>query len=488
MQYPWKTSLPLQKESLQPLYLQLVAGIIAQIQAGYIKPDTKLPGSRTMASLLGVHRTTVICAYNELYAQGWIEQRPSSGTYVSRQLPVLPLHAGEKTVESDPLRKARFSYRTSPLNELVSTQRQLYTYVFDDGFPDARLAPWQELAQAYTRAVRSGYRNKYFSYVGAQGIPFLRQVLASYLNMTRGIRCSADTILITQGSQMGLHLSVDLLVAPSDHVIIGQTSYFAVTKMLLNRNAHIHRVPVDQDGVCVDSIRQVCERFPVKMIYLTPHHHHPSTVTLTRQRRLQLLELAHQYGFAILEDDYDYDFHYDHTPVLPLASMDTHGMVVYTGSFSKTINPAIRLGYVVAPADFIAELRKCRQLTDHQGNPLLEHAMAELLVGGEISRYLKKALRAYRIRRDLLCHLLRTQLGNAVQFAVPEGGMAVWCRFADEIKLPQLANRCKAKGLFLTDGTLYDPQYPMNSARLGFSSLHPDEIKESVHLLKSCLP
>lgn len=484
--YPWNKSINLNKDSDIPLYVQIANGIIAQVESGRVKPGTKLPGSRTMADLLNVHRTTVIAVYDELYAQAWLERKASSGTFITKLLPVVNSKQVQHPTGKVPS-STGFSLHTSNLPELISSSISNITYAFNDGFPDPRYAPFEALARAYTRAIKGGKRNRYFSYVNCQGVETLREVLADHLCQTRGISCTADNVFISRGSQMGLSLLIQILISPGDHVIIGQTNYFAVTKMLLRRGAHLYRIPVDADGICVDTIEEVCRQKRIRAVYVTPHHHHPTTVSLKDHRRTRLLSLAQQYGFAIIEDDYDYDFHYERSPLLPLSSLDTSGMVIYTGSLSKTINPAIRIGYVIAPANLMTELRKLRQITDHQGDPLLEQAVADLYKEGEIQRSLKKAIKAYKIRRDFFCNLLEEKLGNCLTFKIPEGGMAVWCEFNDTIDLPTLAIRCKKKGLHIPDGRLYDPEYPMNCARLGFSSLSLQELEAATLILESAI-
>lgn len=459
---------------------------MAEVQAGRVKPGTKLPGSRVMSGLLSVNRTTVNTAYDELYAQGWLEKKPSSGTFIAQILPVVNPKKALVPTENIAERTG-YNLKASCLPELASSSRLAYRYFFDDGFPDPRLAPFKALARAYSRAIEGGKRNRYFSYVHCQGVQSLREELASHLRQTRGISCSADNILITRGSQMGLSLSIQVLIAPGDHVVIGQTNYFAVTKMLLRIGAHLHRAAVDNEGICVETIEALCQHKPIRAVYVTPHHHHPTTVSLKSERRIKLLSLAQQYGFAIIEDDYDYDFHYERSPLLPLISQDTLGMVVYTGSLSKTINPAIRIGYVVAPVNLIEELRKLRQLIDHQGDPLLEQAIADLFREGEIQRCLKKSVKEYKERRDHLCKLLKEKSDNQLTFTVPEGGMAVWCEFDHKTSLPELATRCKKRRLHIPDGSIYDPEYSMNCARLGFSSLNKNELETAMDLFEKVM-
>jgi GntR family transcriptional regulator / MocR family aminotransferase len=221
------------------------------------------------------------------------------------------------------------------------------------------------------------------------------------------------------------------------------------------------------------------------MVYVTPHHHYPTTVTLRADRRVRLLQLARQYGFAILEDDYDYDYHYLSRPILPLASADQHGMVVYVGSLTKSVSPAFRVGYVVAPAELIDELARFRCIIDRQGDLMLEYAIGQLFHTGEMKRHFRKSLRVYHARRDFVCALLGSHLSHIMQFQKPDGGMAVWATFDPEVDLVALAERAGRTGLYLSSGVAHNPPGKMlNSTRLGFASSTEEELERAVEMLR----
>ena len=202
----------------------------------------------------------------------------------------------------------------------------------------------------------------------------------------------------------------------------------------------------------------------------------------------RLLQLAEQYGFAILEDDYDYDFHYLSRPILPLASADRQGMVVYVGSLTKSVAPAFRVGYVVAPAALIDELARLRRIIDRQGDPMLEFAIGQLFKTGEMKRHFRKALRTYHARRDYFCNLLTSELADAVQFTKPDGGMAVWATFNPVVDMEQLARQASSMGLYMASGQAHNPPgQSLNGTRLGFASSTEDELRQSVLVLKKLL-
>ncbi|MGB0931530.1 MAG: PLP-dependent aminotransferase family protein, partial [Chitinophagales bacterium] len=268
----------------------------------------------------------------------------------------------------------------------------------------------------------------------------------------------------------------------------GETNYYVANRCFKIVGANILKIPVDKDGLVVDAIEPLCLQYAIKAIYVTSHHHHPTTVTLKPERRIQLLALAEKYRFMIIEDDYDYEFHYGNCPVLPLASADRQGLVVYIGSFSKLTAPVFRLGYVIAPQNVIRELVKWRRVVDLQGDAVLELAFAEMMEAGIIRRYLKKALKQYRIRRDVFCDLLQDRLSDVIHFNRPSGGMAVWTKFADRVNLIELSKIAPKYGLFISDGSQHNtPHQNLNSTRLGFATLNEAEIEEAITLLEKVI-
>ncbi|WP_266368764.1 MocR-like pyridoxine biosynthesis transcription factor PdxR [Tellurirhabdus rosea] len=481
---PYKTLFVLNRQSATPLSAQLITTFIRHIRQGILPANTRLPGSRTLAVLLGIHRKTVIAAYEDLAAQGWLVQHPSRGTFVSSQLPDIT----PRPLPDTPTKgmAGRTGYEVKKRKHLaIPVLKNNALLTFDDGFPDVRLAPVEQLARNYRSILKRGFQHHLLGYSDTNGSLFFRQQLARYLHDSRGIPATAEHVFTTRGSVMAIYLLAQVLLEPGDTVAVGQTNYRTANMIFAERGATLLRLPVDQQGLVVEALAEQCRRQPVRLLYLTPHHHHPTTVTLSAERRIQLLQLAEQYGFVILEDDYDYDFHYASSPILPLASADPAGMVVYIGSFTKSMAPAFRVGYVVAPPDLIAELGYLRRIVDRQGDTVLEQAIAEMLAEGDIQRHLKKAQKIYHQRRDAFCRLLREEVGHAVSFTVPDGGLAVWAEFAKELDLAVLSARCREQGLVFSDGRFYHPDgLPLHHTRLGFASCTVEEMEQGVAILK----
>ncbi|WP_338870112.1 PLP-dependent aminotransferase family protein [Spirosoma sp. SC4-14] len=490
---PFKSLLSVDKESATPIFLQISEQLHLLIREGILPAGQRLPGTRQLANLLDLNRQTVVAAYDEGLAQGWLESRAGSGTYVAAHLPeVKPLPLSHPTDNESPKATATqlpgYSFESLPfLHRPVLTNAG--GLKLDDGFPDIRLAPMDELSRAYRSYFRWGNPQTHFGYGDTKGHPLLREQLSLYLNETRGLRTTIDNILITRGSIMGLYLTSQTLLRPGDIVITGETNWAGAMMNFQKAGARLLTVPVDQYGLDVDALAQLCrQESRIRLVFVTPHHHYPTTVTLRPDRRIRLLQLAEHYGFVVLEDDYDYDFHYLSRPILPLASADQHGMVVYVGSLTKSVAPAFRIGYVVAPSTLIDELARLRRIIDRQGDPMLEFAIGQLFKTGDLKRHFRKALRTYQARRDRFCELLTAELAHAIAFAKPDGGMAVWTRFDSGIDMEQLAVCAGQAGLFLSSGVSHNPAgQRLNGTRLGFASSTETELEQGVAILKTVL-
>ena len=484
---PWKSIIQLQKQGDCPIYLQIANAISLEIKKGHLGPGVKLPGTRQLSELLDVHRITVVRAYEELDAQGWIELRPSQGSYTSSKLP--EINPRRLNGQQRPHSFATATGYTIPENKIIKDPATPNRHItgFHDG-PDPRLIPVDEIAKAFRSVLLKKVNLKYTSYVEVAGVTRFRNILSNYLNDSRGLQTTFENILITRGSTMGLYLLTSVLFKKGDAVVVADPNYYYADRTFMNAGMDLIRVPVDEDGIDVDAIETLCKRKKIKALYVTPHHHYPTTVTLCAARRIRLLSLAETHGFIIIEDDYDYDYHYNSSPILPLASSDTRGMVIYIGTLSKTISPGMRTGYVIAPTNLILELGRLRQIIDTQGDPILELALCDLFEDGTIKRLMKKSLHEYRLRRDFLCDNLSKRFGDIIDFRVPDGGLAVWARFDPAIPLPTLSERMKSQGIILPNGMIHNnSKTSLNATRLGFGWMNLEESAKALDILQKTI-
>jgi GntR family transcriptional regulator / MocR family aminotransferase len=472
-----------------PAYLQISNSFIQNIRHGRLRRGLRLPGTREMATLLSVNRMTVVAAYEELEAQGWIEMLPRKGTFVKAKLPLLsPKKIDHTVVDYNLPEQPGFVYDKKkiisvPTSDFPPTNK----LVFNDGFPDVRLAPIEELVRCMRSFSRLTGNKKYLMYGGAPGTSLLRKTLADFLCDTRGLSVAPDNILITKGAQMGVFISSSVIINPGDEVIVGMPGYDMANITFRQLGAKLNCIPVNGDGIDVNAIEKICAKKKVRMVYVIPHHHNPTTVTLSPEKRMHLLKLAAKYKFAIIEDDYDYDFHYSSKPIMPMASHDSNGNVIYIGTLTKTFAPAVRFGFIVAPKDFIQTATYFRKIVDTQGDSLMENAIAELYKDGTIARHIKKSVKLYKERRDHFCELLERELGDRISFKIPDGGMSVWTRFLKD-DLTMISRKAFERGLIIRDGTDYDTaKQKFNSVRLGFASLNFKEQMQAVKILKEVI-
>ncbi|QSE98934.1 MocR-like pyridoxine biosynthesis transcription factor PdxR [Fulvivirga lutea] len=480
--FPWKSTLAIQSSSSKPIYLQLTEQIIQEISAGRLTPGLKLPGTRHLSEILNVNRKTIQNSYDELLAQGWLVTKPSSGTYVSHSLPI----SSFETLDNNGLIKSstvtlsnRFNLEFVP--KYNPTKARL---AFDGGSPDSRLAPWKWIFRESQSILLSRKNRSVANYSDAKGDAHFREILTKYLAESRGLNITKDNLLITEGSQMGIYLSLHGLLNPNDAVVVGNSSYDAADWTIQSCGAEIVRVSVDDDGLNIDELESICSQKKIKLVYITPHHHYPTTVTLSNERRIKLLNLSSQYGFTILEDDYDYDFHYSSNPILPLASLNPVGNVIYIGSFSKLLASNVRVGYVVAHKDLIESFSKHRRIVGRQGDHLMQHVIGEAIISGELNRHLKKSNQTYKQRRNLMASILTSDMSDYIQFKLPEGGMAIWAHFLNS-DLTKLHEAINMNGLNLDIDR--DLSRRFNSARIGFASVNENEIIEGMEILNKSL-
>jgi GntR family transcriptional regulator/MocR family aminotransferase len=480
----WTFPVALDARGELPVFLQIARAIADDIRRGRLKPGSRLPGTRELAATLSVHRNTVVAAYHELHAEGWTEAAEARGTFVSRAMPeVRPRgfaspHAGvatrsgfDLTVPAPPISRLRPGLLLMP-----------------GGIPDVRLAPAAALARAYRRAVRR-HTADVLAYSDPYGHPRLRAAIATMLAATRGVAATGDDVLVTRGSQMALHLVARALVRPGDLIAVEELGYRAAWEAFRHQGATLLPIPVDREGMDVAALAALARRRRLRAVYLTPHHHYPSMVTLSAGRRLALLELAHRERLAIVEDDYDHEFHYDGRPILPLASADRAGVVVYVGTLAKILAPGLRLGYVVAPRDLLQRLAGHRFYVDRQGDHAVEAAVAELLEDGEVQRHARRARRVYEARRDFLVGAFRRQLADVVTFDIPPGGMALWTQVARDVDVDAWADRALERDVVFLPGqrfTFDGRRIP--HARFGFAALTERELAEAVRRLVRALP
>jgi GntR family transcriptional regulator/MocR family aminotransferase len=484
---PYKTLIQLNRNSEISLYLQVCNSFISLITKGTLKPSDSLPSTRVLADLIGINRNTIKLAYEELINQGWAESAERKGVFVQSKLPTLSKASSLNATVIDSYQHA-FHWADSFKNAVASKDLQKASLAIDDGFPDVRLAPIDQLMREYRSISRKFYGKNFLRYGSSMGSERLRISVSNYLSHTRGVSVTPEQILITKGSQMAIYLASQLLLEPNTSIAVGLSNYLLADDCFRHAGGSVIRIPVDSSGMDINYLEKVLETQKIRAVYVIPHHHLPTTVTLSSDRRLMLLSLAKKHRFAIIEDDYDFDFHYENKPFLPLASIDHSQNVIYIGSISKTFAPALRIGFMIGPADFITAAASLRQLIDRQGDTLMEEAFSVMFENGEMERHFRKSQKTYKARRDHFCGVLQKEFKEHITFSVPEGGLGVWANFVDDVDLHEVSRLAGKKGLYIDNGDFYKNEaFSTNAMRLGFASLNEAETDKALQILSEVL-
>ena len=274
--------------------------------------------------------------------------------------------------------------------------------------------------------------------------------------------------------------TASLLLKPGDVVLVERLSYPPAWEIFRKLGAQLVTVDLDEEGCRTDQIDRLCRAHKVRMIYLTPHHQFPTTVSLHAARRQQLLALAAQHDFCIIEEDYDHEYHFNGRPYLPLASDRSQRHVIYVGSLSKALGSTFRCSYVVAPTDVIETLHINAALMLGDADAIAQKMLADLINDGELKKHLRRVSKEYRARREALQTCLHEAFGERISVREPEGGLALWVRFEDQINVDQTVASALDHGLVVRSGRQFSPlDQPENALRLGFASLNQEEIREA---------
>lgn len=398
------------------------------VSAGRLAPGDRLPATRALAADLGISRTTVTTVYERLVAEGLFAARVGAGTFVSDVAPV-PVRSAAGAVGP----RSGWRWAARP----VSGETGVPPYDFRVGIPDASLFPFESwrrilVAESRLRGHDPG------SYAGPGGLPRLREAIARSVAYSRGVRADADSVIVTSGTQQALDLVARVLLEPGDVVAVEDPGYAFARDLFASHGARVVPVPVDADGLVVDALPP-----GARLVYTTPSHQFPLGVPLSLERRRALLAYAAANDAAVVEDDYDSEFRFTERPLEPLHALDGSGRVVYVGTFSKSLLPTLRTGYLVAPPTLTDALLAAKQLTDGFGPVQPQAALARFLEEGLLARHVRRAAKVYAERRAILLE----ELARLPVEVVPSAAGLHLSFLTDHD--PSLAQRARAAGVGL---------------------------------------
>lgn len=465
-----------------PLFQRIAEAITRDVRRGRLRAGEKLPSSRALALMLSVHRNTVLAAYEELRAQGYLETEKARGTFISEEIPA----AGSKKVRRGGGTPVKLKLAPLPAKvryrEMSSSALPLM-----GGLPDIRTLPTAALSRAYRSALREMPTT--LDYQGVYGQPRFIKNFSLHLAELRGVVAGEGQMLVTRGSQQALHLAALALNRPGAVIAVEHVGYPPAWESFRVAGACLRPVRVDKNGLVVADLERLCEQEDVAAVYVTPHHQYPTTVTMSAGRRMALLELAQRRGFVIIEDDYDHEFHFEARPVLPLAHADERGVVLHVGTLSKVLAPGLRLGYAVGPEPLIEAMARFRCYLDRQGDHVSELALAYLIEDGELGAHIRRMHRRYEERREALFDALDRELGGVLGYQRPSGGLAVWGRVQSGTSVEKWVRRAEARDVLVqAAGDFFFDKRSRAFLRLGYARLDPEEIREAVRRLRLALP
>src|SRR5579884_1778700 len=465
-----------------PLYQQIRDGLRGEIMGGALQAGARLPASRQLARDLGVSRITVVNAYAELEAEGLLESRGGAGTFVLAPWEVAEVRAQRRPRVALPRWQAELAPAARP---------QRARALREDGRPidgalisfarargDSRPFPVEEFRRTLGAVVEHD-RPGCLEYEHAEGYPPLRDAVARYLRQL-GVDASADDVVITAGAQQAIDLLARVLVRPGDTVAIEEPTYPGALDAFETAGAWLVPVPLDREGMRVDVLRGAIEG-GARLVYTVPTFHNPTGAVMSAQRRHELVALAQQLGVPVIEDDYLREVRFGSPIPPPLAAFDQHGDVVHVGSFSKSLLPTLRLGYVVVRGPLREQLVALKRVADAGSSALLQRALHSFLQSGVLHRHWKRASRLYRRRQAAMVAAMRRHFPAGARWTAAGGGVLMWVRVPDGVSVDALWEEAIAHGVGFAPGSAFFVE-PADQPfiRLNFAALDDEQIERGV--------
>jgi GntR family transcriptional regulator/MocR family aminotransferase len=425
---PYPPFILIDEKSALPLYRQIYEAIRRAILSGNLRPTTTLPATRLLSKHLGVSRMTVINAYEQLLAEGYLEAKTGAGTFVAAHLPEEFLQtsgSGRGECRESPLtRKVKFSdygeYLAHNGDSILLHHGKSSLVPFEHGVPETEEFPfdlWAKIAQRWQKKPPPSI----LSYGDSVGFRPLREAIAAHLAAARGVLCEVEQIIITNGTQQALDLIGRIFLTKTNDVYLEDPGYYGARDIFAATGARLVPVPVDGEGFDLQTARKRSRK--ARLAYVTPSHQYPLGVTMSLARRLNLLEWARDRDAYVIEDDYNSEYRYGGRPLASLQGLDRDGRVIYLGTFSKTIFPALRLGYLVVPANLIEVFAAGRALTDLHSPALDQAVLAEFIAERHYARHVRRMRGIYEERQQILIEEVETNLKGLLEVAPSEAGM-----------------------------------------------------------------
>ncbi len=484
--------LSLDRQSTLPLFVQIRDQIRDQIASGILRQGERIPPTRELATRLGVHRTTVANAYDELQAEGWIAGHVGRGTFVAEGAKPATGNAGkpERAPAGGNNGLAWSSLLVpEPAEEMLENlmpEPPRGALSFLAARPSEEFFPVEDFRRACNTVLKREGR-RLLQLGPSEGYRPLREWLKDWLR-EEGISVEPDQILITNGCQQALDLAAKALVRPGDAVALENPIYPGAVSVFRRAGGRLVGVPVRSDGLDLQALEMLLEQAKPKVLLLTPNYQNPTGTTLTVGVRKRILELATAHRVAVVEDNIYGGLHLRGPAWPPLKALDKSGIVIYLNSFSKICFPGLRVGWCVAAPEVIARLRNVKQATDLHTDQLAQAALAEFGRSGQVARHLKVMRKIYRRRLEVTETALEKQMPEGVRWTRPAGGMAIWVTLPRQLDAGEVLFRARERGVVFAPGRLFFFQNAEpNTLRLSFAALQDEQIRRGIALLGGLL-
>ena len=476
-----------------PLHHQLYEELQRLILSGKLQPGGRLPSTRGLAKSLGISRATVTQSYEQLLSEGYLQTVMGSGTFVCSQLPddllLTSLTDENMAMPTEPSVKLssygnnllKTDYLT--LNNPKLLNQNLISFQYGTPvFDEISCKQWRQLMSRYCRVKN----REMFNYANdPRGYLPLREAISRYLVQYRAVQCEADQVIIVSGSQQALELVTRILIDQGDEVAIENPSYLDAQRIFLSNGAKLLPIAIDESGIIVEQLLDYATT--IKLIYVTPSHQFPTGAIMSLSRRLELLAWAKQTGAMIIEDDYDSEFRYTGRPIPALQGLD-QGKVIYVGTFSKVLFPALRIGYLVVPKSLVSVLTYAKRLTDRHSPILEQQVLTDFINEGYLERHIRRMRKLYDRRRQVLMQALWENLGDRITILGENAGMHLMVRFQTNLSDQEIVEASAAKGVKLVRAQRYYLQGNGTSEFvIGYSNLSEEEITEGVFRIAQAL-
>jgi GntR family transcriptional regulator/MocR family aminotransferase len=468
-----------------PIYRQLYEWFRQAIVAGQLRPGQRVPSTRNLAAELKISRISVAGAYEQLQAEGYFETFVGAGTCVAKSIPDEAFRAIEKRSPSskrDPRRHGprRVSSRVGSMRVKPQTWSNNLV-AFRVSLPALEQFPMEVWSKLVNRSSRDQTR-QLMAYGDAKGLRPFREAIAEYLGAVRALRCEPSQVLVTTGSQQGIQLAAQVLLDAGDRVWIEEPGYPGALQALKMAGARMIPVPVDHEGLNVkEGIRRAGK---ARAVYITPSHQYPLGMTMSASRRMLLLNWAARAGAWIIEDDYDSEFRFGTRPISSLQGLDSSACVIYVGTFSKVMFPALRLGYVVVPKDLVEAFSTVRDASDQFSSTLYQAVMTAFIRGGHFARHIRKMRMLYMERRAALVEAIQHQMGDKLEIIGSEAGMHLVALLPPGVNDVAVATKAATIGISAMPLSSCYLNRPVRSGLiLGYGGTDPQQIREGVRKL-----